>query len=194
MRSNGVVMGLCVLAVMLSGCASKEDPAKQAIATIETNLAQVKDDAAKYAPDALHAAEAKIEKMKSQLADHKYTEVLAQAQPVNAEVVALHDAIVSKQTQEAAISREWDELKEEIPKTIAAIETRVNGLKGTKLPKEVKKESFEAAKGSLESMKSMWAEATAAFDAGRITEATDKARAVQTTGKDLQEKLAIAPS
>jgi hypothetical protein len=192
MRSNGALLGFCVLAVALSGCTSKEEPAKQAIATIETNLSQVKADAAKYAPDALQAAEGKIARMKSQLADHKYTEVLAQAQPVNAEVVALHDAIVSKQTQEAAIAREWDELKEEIPKTIAAIQARVDGLRGAKLPKEVTKESYETAKTQLQSMRSMWAEAMTAFEAGKTTEAADKARQVQTTGKQVAEQLAMA--
>ncbi len=76
---------------------------------------------------------------------------------------------------------------------VADIQNRVNNLTGSRLPKEVNKDSFEAAKATLASMKSTWAEATAAFDAGRATEATDKARIVQAQAKEVSEQLGMNP-
>ena len=193
-RVNAVLSGLAAGAVILGGCASKEEPARNAVNTVETNLSQVRDDAAKFAPDALESAQTKVDALKRDLDQHHYTQVLARAQAVNTEVLGLHDVVVSAQTQQAAAAREWDAQKEEVPKMLAAIQIRVDHLKGSKLPKEVKKESFEAAKASLESMKSLWAEATQAFDAGKASEATDKARQVQMKGKEVYEQLGMTPA
>ena len=54
-------------------------------------------------------------------------------------------------------------------------------------------ESFEAAKATLESMKSLWAEASAAFDAGNAIVAADKARQVQAKGEKVIDQLGMSP-
>ena len=56
------------------------------------------------------------------------------------------------------------------------------------------KETFEAAKAALESMKSMWAEASAAFNAGNALAAADKARLVQTKGEEVADQLGMSPA
>jgi hypothetical protein len=58
----------------------------------------------------------------------------------------------------------------------------------------VNKESFEAVKVALETMKTTWAEATAAFSAGDALAATDKARLVQTKARELETQLAMVPA
>jgi hypothetical protein len=109
----------------------------------------------------------------------------------NQEMASLKEVVVSTQTQMVAATREWETLSTEVPKVVEEIQTRVKNLSGSRLPKEVKKEAFEAAKASLETMKTTWAEATAAHDAGNALEAADKARMVQAKGEEVKTQLAM---
>ena len=97
-------------------------------------------------------------------------------------MIALNDVIIAKQTQLAAATHEWEELSLEVPKIVQAIENQVGNLKGSKR---------EAAKAELETMKSLWAEASAAFDAGDPTVAADKGRMVQAKAKQVSEQLGM---
>ena len=188
-----IYMALGVHALLAAGCTSKEEPARQAVTSVETALNELRPGAEKYAPEQLRTAESDLAALQKHLADEKYTTVIAGTSKLNQELASLKEAVVSRQTQEAAAAREWEELSVEVPKMVAAIQNRVNNLAGSRLPKEVNKESFEAAKSTLASMKSTWAEATAAFDAGRAQEATDKARIVQAQAKEVSEQLGMNP-
>jgi len=55
----------------------------------------------------------------------------------------------------------------------------------------IKKEDFESAKGSLETMKSTWAEATDEAKAGKPVAAADKGKTAKSMGDELYEKLDI---
>ena len=99
-------------------------------------------------------------------------------------MVTLNDAIVAKQTQLAAATHEWEDLSEEVPKMVQAIEDQVGNLSGSKR---------DAAKIELDSMKSLWAEASAAFDAGGSHRAADKGRLVQAKAKEVSAQLGMSP-
>jgi hypothetical protein len=107
-------------------------------------------------------------------------------------VAFLQETVVSKKTQNAAATNEWEDLSEQVPQLISAIQNRVDTLSGSrKLPAEVNKDAFEAAKAAFESMRYSWAEANAAFNAGKATEAADKGRMVKAKGEELQHQLAM---
>ena len=78
-----------------------------------------------------------------------------------------------------------------MPKSIEAIQARVDSLKPAALPKDVTKEELETAKTELETMKATWAEATAAASAGNPAEATDKGRIVQAKAEELKNTLGM---
>jgi len=170
--------------VLFVGCANKEEPAKQVVAGAEATLAPVRNDAAIYAPDQLHDAEAKLAAAKDNITWEKYQDVLDQTPALNASVLAVKEAVVSKQTQLAAATHEWEELNTEVPKMVEALEAKVPNLPKTKR---------QAAKVELEALKAAWAEATAAFSAGDPTQAADKGRQVQAKGKELFEQLGMTP-
>jgi hypothetical protein len=114
----------------------------------------VRDDATIYAPDELKSAEEKLATAKDNITWEKYQAVLDQAPELNASVIAVKEAVVSKQTQAAAAAREWTDLSEQVPKIVEALQSRVDELsKARKLPPEVKKETLETAKTELEGMK-----------------------------------------
>jgi chromosome segregation ATPase len=184
--------GVAAATLLFAGCAKREEPATHAVATLEAAVTQLRPEAEKYAPEELRDVDAKLAALKDKLAKEKYKAVLADTSELNTDVKTLQDTVVSKKTQIAAATNEWTDLKDEVPQMVAAIESRVDSLsQSRKLPAEVKKEAFEAAKSELATMKSTWAEATAAFSAGNATEAADKARLVKAKGEELQQQLAM---
>jgi len=170
---------------LLVGCASKEVPATQAVASAEAALSAVRPDAAKYAPDQLQLAEADLAKAKADLARKHYHDVLVAAPKFNQEVTTLKETVVAKQTQLAAATNEWQDLSEEVPRMVDAIENSVAYLSGAKR---------QQAKADLAAMKSQWAEADAAFNAGDPTKAADKGRIVQARAKEVSVQLGLNPA
>lgn len=184
MRTWNIFAAVTASTLFFAGCASKEEPAKQIVAGAEATLAPMRDDAGIYAPEQLSDAEAKLAAAKDNITWEKYQNVLDQAPALNASVLAVKEAVVSKQTQLAAATHEWEQLNTEVPKMVQAIEQQISNL-----PKAKR----EAAKASLEELKATWAEATAAFSAGDPTQAADKGRMVQAKAKEVSQQLGMSP-
>jgi hypothetical protein len=193
MRISQALLPLVAGALLLTGCGNKE-PATQAVTQAEAALEGLRADAAKFAPEELKTTEGTLAAMKGNLADEDYRAVVNDVPKFNAEVKKLQDSVVTHQTLAAASLAEWDSLNTEVPKTVEALEIRVESLKASKLPKEITKETFETAKTELETMKTTWAEATAAASAGNTQEAADKGRTVQAKGEELKNQLGMNPS
>lgn len=183
---------LTVIALLATGCASQEEPARAALIATEASLDEVREDAAKFTPDELKAAEAKLAALKDAAEKEHYTSVLTGTSELNKELAFLKETVVSKKTQNAAAANEWTDLSTEVPQLVSALQNRVDTLSGSrKLPAEVTKDTFEAAKTALDSLKAMWADANAAFNAGNATEAADKGRLVKAKGEELRQQLAM---
>lgn len=184
MRSH-IFLALAACTLAFAGCASKEEPARQVVANAEASLAQLREDAAVYAPEQLKTVENNLAAARENVTWQKYQEVLDQAPALNQSITALREAVVAKQTQVAAATHEWESLSTEVPRMVQAIENKVGSLPRSKR---------ETAKAGLESLKSMWSEATAAFAAGDATQAADKGRMAQAKGKEVIEQLGISPA
>jgi hypothetical protein len=178
-------LALGASALLTVGCASKEEPARLAVESAEAALNEVRPDVEKYVPDQLPPAEAKLDAIRNDFAKKHYTEVLASVPKFREDMHALEDAAVAKQTQLAAAAHEWEELSEEVPRMVDAIELQVKNLKASKVPANVKTD--------LETMKATWAEANAAATAGNTTEAADKGRMVQSKAREVSEQLGMSP-
>ena len=195
MKVTHVLMALTASAMMMTGCMSQKDPAENAVTQAEAAVGELRVDAAKFAPEELKTTEATLAKMKADLAEQDYKDVIAGVPQFNKEVASLKEVLVGRQTQIIAATREWETLNAEIPKQVEEIQVRVDSLaSAARLPKEVDKHEFEAAKASLETMKTTWTEATAAFSSGNATEAADKARSVQGKVEEVKDQLAMNPS
>jgi hypothetical protein len=179
-------------ATLLAACGNQEGPARNAVTVVETSVAEVREDAAKLAPEELRAVDAKLTALKEGVEKKHYKSVLSGASELTKEVAFLKETVISKKTQNAAATNEWEDLSEQVPQLISAIQNRVDNLSGSrKLPAEVNKDTFEAAKSAFEAMRASWAEANAAFNAGKATEAADKGRMVKAKGEELQQQLAM---
>jgi hypothetical protein len=195
MRFSNLFLALAATALIATGCAQQKAPATKALAAIETSLAEVRDDAAKYAPEGLKGVESQVARLKESLDKKEYDNVLAGTPALDKAVASLRDAVAAGKKQAAAAlaaaKTEWASLNTEVPQMVENIQTRVDELSKKKIRFRVSKEELESAKSGLEWMKSEWAEATAASNSGKQIAAAEKARAVKAKGEEVQKALGM---
>jgi uncharacterized phage infection (PIP) family protein YhgE len=189
-------LGLILAAFLLAACASQKGPAEKAVTDIEASLAPIRDDAAKYASTELQQVEDGLASLKDNLSKQDYKAVVAAAPAVSAQLSALQQTVNTKRAEAqaamAAASDQWKTLSAEVPDMVSAIQSRVDILdKSKRLPKNVSRDAFQAAKDGLDFMKSTWAEATAAFGAGDPVNAVSKAQAVKDRGTEVLAQLGM---
>jgi len=192
-RKSLWLTGLCAAVLIIAGCANLKEPATQAVASAESSLAALKDDAAKYAPDALASVEGEVAALKASLDKKDYKAVMASAPKVTTSITSLKDTVAAKKAEmEAALASQWTSLSADLPKMVEAIQSRVDTLsKSRKLPKNVDKAAFDAAKSGLESMKAAWAQAMSASSSGNIADAVAKGQAVKDKGTEIMNQLGM---
>lgn len=199
MRISSVLMALAATALLVTGCAKNREPATKAIDQIEKSLAEVKDDARKYAPDGLKGVEAQLARLKESLDKKEYETVVAGSPQLEKAVASLKSAVDAGKEQvramAAAAKSEWESLNAEVPKTIASIQERVDSLsKQKRLPWGINKDEFAGAKSAFESMKTTWADASAEAKKGDAVEATSKGKTAKGMGESIAEQLKIKQS
>jgi hypothetical protein len=187
---------LIATVILAAGCAGQKEPAANAVSQIESSLSSLRADAQKYAPTELQAIDSAVSTLKSSLSSGDYKAVLATAPSVSSQVTALQQTIATKRQQmEAAVaaaSQQWQSLSADVPQMVQAIQSRVDILsKAKKLPANISKETLQAAKDGLESMKSAWGEATTLFSAGNPVDAATKAQAIKEKGNEVMRLLGM---
>jgi hypothetical protein len=190
MRISQAFFPLVAATLIMTGCGNKE-PATRVVSQAEAALEKDRPDASLYAKEELKAADEMLAKIKADFAKEDYDAVVAAVPDFNTAEKTVRETIVSGQTLAAAAQTEWQTLNQEVPKTVEAIQTRVDKLAAAKLPKEITKETFEAAKADLETVKATWAEATAAASAGNALEAASKGHTVQAKADQLKNQLGM---
>jgi hypothetical protein len=195
MRFSNVFLALAAATLIATGCAQQKAPANKALDAIEASLKDVRDDAAKYAPEGLKGVEAQFARLKESFDKKEYDNVLAGTPELDKAVASLKDAVASGKKHAAAAlaaaKTEWANLNTEVPKMIENIQTRVDEQAKKKIRFKVSKEELESAKSGLEWMKAEWAEATAASSSGKQITAAEKARAVKAKGEEVQKTLGM---
>lgn len=185
--------------VLAAACANQKGPATKAVADAEAALAAFRDDAARLLPDDLSAVDATLASQKDSLAKNDFKAVMATAPDLSNRIAALRDATAAKKAEweaaNAAAREQWNAYAADLPKMVEAIQSRVDILgKARQLPRNVSREAFDGAKSGLEWMKSTWAEATDAFNAGNAVDAAAKAQAVKEKGNEVLGLLGLAPA
>jgi hypothetical protein len=195
MRFSNLFLALAATSLIATGCAQQKAPATKALDAIESSLAEVRDDAAKYAPEGLKGVESQVARLKESLDKKEYENVLAGTPSLDKAVASLKDAVAAGKkhaaAELAAAKTEWANLNTEVPKMVENIQTRVDELSKKKVRFRVSKEELESAKSGLEWMKTEWAEATAASNSGKQVAAAEKARAVKAKGEEVQKTLGM---
>ena len=181
---------LCAVAlVLLSACASDKAPAEQALKAAEAAVAEVRAEGAKWMPDQVRALEASLASAKDKFAKGEYKAVLAEAPGLAGRAKDVAAASAAKKTE---LTKSWEDMSAGLPKMVEAVQSRVDILsKSKKLPANVTKEKFEAAKAGLAEATKGWDDATAAFKGGNIADAVAKAGAVKQKTVEALEALGM---
>lgn len=196
MKKQSVWLLATLAAVLVVGCANQKAPAEQAVAGAETALAAVRDDAQKYVPDQLQAVDAQLAALKDSLTKGDYKSVLTGAPTLNSAISSLKDAAEAKKADaEAALAKAkdaWGPLSAEVPKMVDAIQSRVTALsKSHHLPKGVTRDGLASAKSGVDSLKSMWSDASNASASGDFTTAVGKAQAAKDKAAEIMKSLGM---
>jgi hypothetical protein len=199
MKKQAVWLLATLAALALVGCMNEKAPAEQAVASAESALVPIRDAARKYAPDQLQALDAQLATMKDNLAKGDYKAVVAAVPSFNTALGALRETAQAKQQEaEAAAARAkeaWGPLSTEVPRMVAAIQSRVDILsKSHHLPKGVTKDTLASAKSTLDSLKSAWSDAQNAATSGDFTNAVSKAQAVKDQAGGTMKSLGMTSS
>jgi len=176
--------------MMIAGCGNR-GTALSVIGQAESALNMAKEEAAITAPAELKAAQATLAHMKQNFDARDYAVVVSDVPQFNAQLDTLKGAVAARQSASAAGSQEWSTLNDEVPKAVEAIQARVDSLQSDATPKNVSSEDLQTVKAELETLKSTWAEATAAASAGNTVEAADKGHIVQAKAEELKTQLGM---
>ncbi|HEX4389733.1 MAG TPA: hypothetical protein VH109_13990 [Steroidobacteraceae bacterium] len=197
MKKQFVWLVAALMAVLLVGCANDKAPAEQAIAGAEQALAATRDAAQKYAPDALQAVDSQLAQVKDMFAKGDYKSVMANIPALNTAIGSLKDTASAKMAEAqqamAKAKDDWGSVSTDVPKMVAAIQSRVDVLsKSHSLPKGVTKDALASAKSGLDSMKSAWSDAMSAASGGDYSTAMSKAQAVKDQGSQIMQSLGMS--
>ncbi len=195
MRISSVFLALCASTLLISGCAKNQTAAKKEVDQIEESIKDIRDDAARYAPDGLKSVETQLARFKADIEAKNYDDVVAGAPQLNKAVDSLKAAIsTGKQHAQEALAvakTEWESLSVVVPEMVQNIDARVAELDKRKMFRGIKKEDFETAKVTFGEMKSTWAEATEDAKAGKPVSAANKGKSAKQIGDQLCETLDI---
>ncbi len=185
-----------LMAMVIIGCSNQKGAAEQAVAGAESALSAVRDTAQKYVPDQLAATDAQLAAVKESLAKGDYKGVLAGVPPLNTAIGALKESAAAKASEaEAAMAKAkdaWGSTSAEVPKMVAAIQSRVDILsKSHHLPAGVTKDALANAKSGLETIKTAWSEAMNSASSGAYSAAMSKAAAVKEQATALAQSLGM---
>jgi hypothetical protein len=186
----------CALLAILAACANQKTPAQHAIATAETAVQSVADDASKYLPDRYAELTGSLATIKGNFDKGDYKAVLAAAPSLMAQVKSVGDAAVAKKNEAVnALKSDWTTLASNIPSMVGAIQSRVDILsKAKKLPAKLSAQNFDMAKSGLESIKNTWAQAGSVFSSGDIESAVSMAKSAQSKGQEVLALLGMTQS
>jgi hypothetical protein len=163
-----------VAALLLGACAGQMEPAKQAIAGIESAI-NAATDAAKYIPDQLAGVQSKLTELKAAFDNKDYQTVVARAPAVLAEAQGLLGAtMLKKESVAKAMSAEWPGLAATVPGLVTQVSARVATLAKSAHP--AASIDLAAAKSGSADATLSWSKAQAAFTAGDVEAAVTSAR------------------
>ena len=164
----------CAAAVLLAACASQLEPARLAIANIESAIAAA-PDAGKYVPEQLAGVQGQLAELKKSFDNKDYQAVLNRAPGVLKEAQDLMGAAMLKRDEIVKqMSAEWPTLSAALPGMVKKVSDRAAALAKSKhAPAGV---DVAAAKSAADEAGDLWTKAQAAYKSSDVEAAVTSAR------------------
>ena len=186
------IVAPAVACLALVAFACNKGPAESALASADRELAAVRVDLERYAPDQLAALDDAMAKARAALAEGHYTDALRTAQQLPERIRAAAEATQASKQQ---LTGAWDEQAPALAASLQAIADRVAALAGaSSLPRGLTSEALAAVRAELDAVTREWNEATAAFQGGDVPKALQLAGDVEARAEALALTLGFAPT
>ncbi|TAK55798.1 MAG: hypothetical protein EPO25_02730 [Gammaproteobacteria bacterium] len=164
LRTAALYAALAAGLLGLSGCANQQVPAEQALAGIEKSLEGSGEQLKKYLPERYEAIVAKVEGLRSSLAQSEYRKVVKEAPAVVEELRrAVADAAISRAEARIAVEAEWNDLIKVVPGMITAADERLAKLAG-RPPEGTDREAFQQVVARYQEARTAWGEAASSIE------------------------------
>jgi hypothetical protein len=187
-RMCWVLWGVLGVALLVVGCGNAQKEATDAaINAAQTAIGSVQDEAAKYAPDQLAAANNALQSAKDALAKSDYTAALAAAKDATSKAKELATAAAAKKEE---WTKAWASLNQSMPKSMDAVKAKLDAYSRHR-PAGLDQDKLAEAKTQYEQLKQTWAEAAAAAAQGNLGDAIKKASGLKEVLTQLMTMLGI---
>jgi len=179
--------------VVLAACSPMKEPAEAALADANAALQQITPDGQKYAPTELATVNEQVAEMKAAFDKQDYQAVLNMVHKLAPNLKMLAGVIANKKSEAMiALKDQWAGMLRDMPKSVAAVETKIAELNKThKLPKGVSKEALAGAGAAVDAVKQGWTDAQSARTAGNVEDAVAKGKAAQAKLSELMASLGM---
>ena len=189
-RSALFIFALLWLALILAACGGAQKEATEAaLNAAQTALDTAQGEAAKYAPDELHAAQAAMQRARDALAKGNYDAALDAAKDAANKTRELTASAAAKKQE---LTKTWASLNQGASKAMDEVKRRLDAYShGAKLPPGLDKSQLDDAKAQYEQLKQQWSDAAAAAQKGNLPDAVAKASIWKEALAKLMELLGI---
>ncbi len=183
------LIALALTAGMTVACSSQKEPATMALTGLEQAVSAAQPEIEKFAPDQMTGLNAAVASAKQKLEGGDYASVIADVQTAT---TTLSTAAQSAAARKAELTTEWASFAT-MPAMVGQVTAKVTELTGMRrLPRGVTKATLAEAKVSLDTVTSLWSEASGAFASGDLMAAVAKAKDVKPMVESLMSSLGMA--
>ncbi|MEZ4589169.1 MAG: hypothetical protein R2909_22580 [Gemmatimonadales bacterium] len=167
MRTLARVSLVTAIGLGVGGCAERS--ARSAVETAENQIAAIRDEAQKVAPDRLKSLSDSLESIKSRLSGGDYRSVVMSARSISALTRDLEANMANTRSQ---LQTAFQSASNELPGQLDAAIAKVNQVAGLRrLPAGIDPAKFNTLQTESATWMDSWNKAKADFDAGNLAQA-----------------------
>jgi hypothetical protein len=186
-RRLRLALAVVPFALVVACTDAAKAPAEAAMAAAGSAVESLQGEAAKFAPDAVKAAQASYAAAKDLVAKQDYKGAMAAAGDVTAKVKAALAAAAAKKDE---LVKACVEITATVSQTITDLKTRIATLSGEKkLPKGVDKAVLAKANEGLAAIESGWKDVSQKVKGGAYADAIAGSKALKTQAEDILKSL-----
>lgn len=183
------LIALVLTAGVTIACASQQEPAQMALQGLEQAVAAAKPEIATFAADQVSGLTDAVGAAKKKFEGGDYAGVIADVQTVTTRLSAVAQTAAARK---AELTTEWASFAT-MPALVGQLTARLTELTGMRrLPAGMSRTTLDDAKGSLDKVSALWADASGAFEKGDLMSAVAKARDVKPMVETLMSSLGTA--
>lgn len=185
---SGWIAG-ALLALALAGCSNQREPASQALAGLESSVAEFREDAERFAEEQHDALQERLARLRADFDNGEYKTVVTEAPEVQQSITELRDTVARKRREfeeaSARATEAWNGFAAEMPRHIQTLERRLEQLvKQRRVGRGATEESL-----LLDNVRNIWSDANNLFTSGQPVEAAARAEEARASARELAQKL-----